>query len=65
MHNMCVYICVCVCVHIHSHTVKQGSIRGFGKCIIGRNLEIKVVKLLVVMGGDFLRKSIYSYLVGC
>jgi len=30
-----------------------------------RNLNIKVVKLLVVTRGDFPGKSIYSYLVGC
>jgi len=32
---------------------------------LGRNLKIKVVKWLVVIRGDFLEKSIYSYLVGC
>jgi len=32
---------------------------------LGRNLKIKIVKWLVVKGGDFLGKSIYSYLVGC
>lgn len=26
---------------------------------LGRNFEIKVVKLLVVTGGDFMRKSIF------
>jgi len=37
--------------------------RRVGKCIIGRNLKVKVVKKLVVMGCDFLRKSMYSLIL--